>query len=86
MSTDLLVAGVSASHVHRYTSYLSDLRQNESAYLGTRRLPGRNKADKLVHWGATVASTVAVPRRRPEKPPEEEEEREILVSSLLFRC
>jgi hypothetical protein len=33
MSTDHLVAGVSASHMHRYTSYLTDLRQNE-AYLG----------------------------------------------------
>lgn len=54
MSTDHLVAGVSASHMHRYTSYLTDLRQNE-AYLGTRRLPGRNEADKLVHWGETVA-------------------------------
>ena len=33
------------SHVHRYHSYLLDL-QNNWAYIGTNRLPGRNQNEK----------------------------------------
>ena len=59
---DSRAAGTHASHVHRYTGYLTNLRGTESAYLGTRILPGRDKAEKRAYWGRARALEVAVPR------------------------
>lgn len=58
-----LIAGTPASHTHRYTSYLSKLRCEEAAYIGTRRLPGRNNADKITYWGRTRALHPSEPRK-----------------------
>lgn len=59
---DSRAAGTHASYVHRYTRYLTNLRGTESAYLGTRILPGRDKAEKHAYWGRSRALEVAVPR------------------------
>lgn len=65
---DSRAAGTHASHVHRYAGYLTNLRGAESAYLGTRILPGRDKAEKRAYWGRSRALEVAVPRA-PRKVP-----------------
>ena len=57
-------AGTPASHTHRYTSYLTEVKRN-SVYAGTPRLPGRHTGDKLLYWGRT--SDEPAPNVRPTK-------------------
>ena len=62
---DDLRAGNPASHVHRYTSYLTDLKRRDLAYATTARLPGRHAGDKLRYWGraSDVSPNVANHRK-----------------------
>ena len=45
-----LSAGHPSSHVHRYTSYLTDLKTKNWAYASSQRVPARNKRERRTYW------------------------------------
>ena len=45
-----LHAGCAASHVHRYTSYLTTLKTRVWSYRDSERFPARDKQERRVYW------------------------------------